>query len=682
MNYVAKLNEYGQQTRVQVQYEEVDVSGPDHIKTFTVRAIVNGKPYPEGVGKNKREAKENAAQRALENLLLMESSDFNTSTTSQTSEIPASITQANYQCWLNEHSHKTRVIYKAIESTRVDLVSTPQCCKYVSNGKSYPEAYASSKKEAREKAAKLVYEEILKEEGVIEGNNGHNSRQQEASNNSVSDLSNNLEHMRVTPTKDLSSDIHQANFIGMLNHHCQQRKLTRDFKLVERRGPSHNPEFVYKVVIGGDEYPEGCGRTAKEAKQLAAQLAWNKIQDQPQCHSQVSSMSSLKSSLSEDDSLYLTPTIDESPQDERASTSMAASASDWIIFKDSSKDSPKIQVAAPAQNKTKRILAPNFNNAPQRSKEAGPNLSSNLTGQVTVQPRLLEEYDSIKRIGKGGFGRVFKARNKFDETYYAVKIVKSTEKAKREVKALARLQHPNIVRYHTCWINNTAYGSDGSDSYSTSNSGSNSTMEFLYIKMELCEGNTLSMWIKENNVHPDPKRRQDALDITKQIAKAVVYIHSQNLIHRDLKPANIMFGRNREVKIGDFGLVTIADDDNDESLLERTKHTGTRSYMSPEQMNQPTYDRKVDIFALGLIYFELLWTVKTKAEKCDIWEHIKTKKFPEGFRDQFCFEHALIERMLYQDPVDRPEAHDLVPVLENCKSFQDQNSNHGSTKTV
>ncbi|XP_048126306.1 interferon-induced, double-stranded RNA-activated protein kinase isoform X1 [Alosa alosa] len=680
MNYAAKLNEYGQKTRVLVQYVEVDVSGPDHIKTFTLRAVVNGTSYPEGVGKNKKEAKENAAQKALENLQQhMESSDFNTSTTSQTSEIPVSITQPNYQCWLNEHSHKTRVIFKPVESTRVGLVSTPQCCKYVSSdGKSYPEAYGNSKKDAREKAARLVYEEILKEQGVIEGHcNGHNSRQQEVSNHSASDLSNNLEHMRVTPTKDLSSDIHQANFIGILNHHCQQQKLTHDFKLVEKRGPSHNPEFVYKVVIGGVEYPEGCARTAKDAKQQAAQLAWSKIQDQSQWNSQVSS----KSSLSEDDSLCLTPTLDES-QDERASTSLAASASDSIIFKDSSKNSPKIQEAAPAQNKAKRILAPNFNNAPQKSKEAGPNLSTNFTGQVAVQSRLEKDFESIERVGKGGFGRVFKARNKCDETYYAVKIVKSTEKAKREVKALARLQHPNIVRYHGCWIDNTAYVYDVSDSYSTSNSGSNSTMTFLYIKMELCEGNTLSMWIEEKNEHPDSQRRQVALVITKQILNAVVYIHSQNLIHRDLKPANIMFGRNKEVKIGDFGLVTVGDSDHDESLLERTKRTGTRSYMSPEQMNQPTYDRKVDIFALGLIYFELLWTIKTKAEKSEMWKNIKTRKFPEEFCDQFGFEHALIKRMLRQDPVERPEAQALVAELENPKSFQDQNSNQRSTKTV
>ncbi|XP_041922333.1 interferon-induced, double-stranded RNA-activated protein kinase-like isoform X2 [Alosa sapidissima] len=148
MNYVAKLNEYGQKNHVNVQYEEK--ATPDHTKAFTVRAIVNGKRYPEGVGKNKREAKENAALKALGMLPHKESNGFSSS--------PAKIVQPNYQCWLNEHSQKTGVTYKPIERTRVGAASTPFCCQYVStNGESYPEGYGESKQKAKEEAAKLAY---------------------------------------------------------------------------------------------------------------------------------------------------------------------------------------------------------------------------------------------------------------------------------------------------------------------------------------------------------------------------------------------------------------------------------------------------------------------------------------------------------------------------------------------
>ncbi|XP_063047881.1 interferon-induced, double-stranded RNA-activated protein kinase-like [Engraulis encrasicolus] len=670
MNFVAQLNEYGQKTRVSVQYEEVDVSGPDHIRTFTIKASVDGTPYPEGVGKNKKEAKESAAQKALEKLLKTEINGSTTPSTSQTSEIPTSIKQPNYQCWLNEHSHKTRVNFTPVESTRVCSISAPHCCRYESSdGKSYPEALGKNKKEAKEEAARLVYVEILREQGVIESSsNGNTSRQHEQSSRNVSPPSNAMEQQRSTPTRDLRTDAPQ-NFIGEINHYCQQRKLTHDYKLVDRRGQSHIPEFVYKVVIDKREYPEGRGKTAKEAKQQAAQLAWNAIQEA----SQSDSLELSKLRLSEDDSPSPTPETLES-QDMDALRSNATSESDSIVFKDSSKDVSNAQVApqSPAQNKPKILLAPNFNNFPNKKKSL--NVPKNPAGQAT-KSRFEEEFDSIEDIGKGGFGRVFRARNKCDETNYAVKIVKSTEKASREVKALAKLQHPHIVRYQHCWIEKTAYRHEGSDSSNTSTSGSDPAMEYLYIKMEWCEGNTLLTWIDEKNTQQDPHRRQAAQDIVTQIVDAVVYIHSKSLIHRDLKPANIMFGKDRKtVKIGDFGLVTVADHDDEDTMMERTKRTGTKSYMSPEQ-NQSKYDHKVDIFALGLIYFELIWFMNTKSERRKIWDDVRELNFPKEFSDQFCFEHELIKEMLCDKPAGRPDAKDLAPKLKKFTSVLDQNGN-------
>uniref|UniRef100_A0A672P3Z9 Protein kinase domain-containing protein n=1 Tax=Sinocyclocheilus grahami TaxID=75366 RepID=A0A672P3Z9_SINGR len=148
-------------------------------------------------------------------------------------------------------------------------------------------------------------------------------------------------------------------------------------------------------------------------------------------------------------------------------------------------------------------------------------------------------------------------------------------------------------------------------------SGSDPETKFLYIQMEFCEGDTLHAWIDKRNssdVH-DPERRKEAAQINRQVLKAVEYIHKEGLIHRDLKPLNIMFSSEGTVKVGDFGLVTAAENDNDQQLLVRTKRTGTRIYMSPEQANQTSYDRKVDIYALGLIYFELIWNLFTLHER-------------------------------------------------------------------
>uniref|UniRef100_A0A8C2BLP5 non-specific serine/threonine protein kinase n=1 Tax=Cyprinus carpio TaxID=7962 RepID=A0A8C2BLP5_CYPCA len=422
------------------------------------------------------------------------------------------------------------------------------------------------------------------------------------------------------------------NFIALLNNYSQKHKHALDFNLVERRGPPHDPEFVYKVVINGKEYPEGQGKSAKEAKQHAAQRAWSEINE----HSGWTTQSS------EDDSSSQTQETSKSPdaQHSSKSSSESPSSSSFIVFKDSS------AVSSPM---AKSPVSP----GDQPSNQA-------------VKSRFLEDFDSICRIGKGGFGRVFKARRKLENTHYAVKIVKSREKALREVGALAGFNNGNIVRYYTAWVEDTAYRYDSSESYSHSDSGSDPVTKYLYIQMELCEGDTLYAWIdNRNSSHVGcPERRTDAAQISRQVMKAVEYIHSKSFIHRDLKPLNIMFNSEGTVKVGDFGLVTTAENDNDMQLLERTKGTGTLSYMSPEQVAHTSYDKKVDIYALGLVYFELIWKLATVFEKSQIWKDIRSRKFPPQFSRKLNFEHKLIDQMLRPRPEERPDASELFSELD------------------
>ncbi|XP_017319283.1 interferon-induced, double-stranded RNA-activated protein kinase isoform X1 [Ictalurus punctatus] len=653
-NYVGLLNERAQKKGWTVRFDLVQTVGPDHIKTFTMRVVMNDRSYPEGVGRNKKEAKQNAAKNALR--VWENDEPVNTETILNSSASVLPVTQVNFICWLNEYSHKERLPFKPKETTKMSQGSNIQMCRYVCNyvcgDKEFPEATGNSKKEAKEAAAKLVYElltEQEKEQVIDENGNGEEITD-------IQNLSTGLKRSSPVDTENTTAD---KNFIGQLNHYCQKSKQVVDFKIVERRGPAHDPQFVYRFIISGKEYPEACGKTAKEAKQKAAQLAWSELQDSD-FSSQVSSPSSMSESA------------DGASSSEKISKNDSKSES--IVFK----STPSVPEPQPLDVKPKRQLAAVFQNSPVNNKKqsninspemAKPSSkSTTISKQQPTKSRFLEEFnrESITRIGKGGFGRVFKARRKLEDKNFAVKIVKDNEKARREVKALSRLKHPNIVRYHTSWTEETEYRDDASETFSTSSSGSGS--DFLYIQMEFCEGETLREWIEERNKNPEkyPERRQEAAEIIKQVLEAVKYVHLKKLFHRDLKPANIMFGHNKgDVKVVDFGLVTKEEENDDGNLLERTKRAGTRSYMSPEQRQENRdYCKKVDIYAVGLIYFELLWCFATQSEKQKQWDNIRSKKFPEEFSKRFDFEHKLIERMLCENPDGRPEASDLLTELE------------------
>uniref|UniRef100_A0A671LVF2 non-specific serine/threonine protein kinase n=1 Tax=Sinocyclocheilus anshuiensis TaxID=1608454 RepID=A0A671LVF2_9TELE len=662
-NYISQLNEYQQKTQCSVEYEEGSTDGPSHNKTFTMRAVVNGQRYSEGTGKTKKEAKQNAAKNALNGINITQNIEPTTSSVQNTPN-NMTVSQRNYICWLNEYSMKNKLLFEACESTNPGNTAQlgTYVCKYVCGVREFPEAYGNNKKDAKEAAAKCVYEELLKtQDAEVFNDNSNRTQMSEVASRSAS-----LDRASLSFADESRSTVPDSNYIALLNNYSQKYKHALDFKLVEKRGPPHNPEFVYKVVIDGKEYPEGQGKSAKEAKQHAAQHAWSEINEQ----------SGRTTQSSENDSSSQTQETSKSQdaQHSSKSSSETPSSSSSIVFKDSSAVSSPMAISPVSPV---CVIAPNFHLSPNGlagSKEVGPNMnvqnpakpSGGQTSNQATKSRFLEDFDSINPIGKGGFGRVFKARRKLENTYYAVKIVKSTKKARREVGALAKFNNANIVRYYSCWVEDTTYRHDSSESYSLSDSGSDPGTKFLYIQMEFCEGDTLHAWIykrNSSNVH-DPERRTEAAQINRQVLKAVEYIHKEGLIHRDLKPLNIMFSSEGTVKVGDFGLVTAAENDNDQQLLERTKRTGTRIYMSPEQANQTSYDRKVDIYALGLIYFELIWNLFTLHERKKIWDDIRSRDFPSQFSKKCNFEHKLIDRMLSPSPDERPEASELISELD------------------
>uniref|UniRef100_A0A1A7WPS0 non-specific serine/threonine protein kinase n=1 Tax=Iconisemion striatum TaxID=60296 RepID=A0A1A7WPS0_9TELE len=629
-NAVAKLYDYAQKNHLSLDFEVLGFEGPDHNKKFTQRVVLDGKSYPNGVGKSKKDAKQNAAHNALRCLR----EDGHPDSAENLAESVGQ-TDINYICWLNQYGQRNSVTVKPVETTKFGANNTIPWCKFVVGDTEYPEVCGKTKREAKEEAAKLVYDIINC--NVTTETSDATSRQNEELTKSISEVCANTGSLSVDPA---DNSVKETNFIGIINHYCQRTNCCPSYVEVERRGPSHDPRFSYKLVIDKKDYPAGEGKNVKEAKQNAAKLAWSVLQEQSDYDSKVS----VNSAMSEDDAVFSS----SAQSSQRESVELSQNTSDSVIFADSLKPS---------------------NNQDVKKKD------TEHAACTPAESRFKTDFKVTGSLGKGGFGRVYTVNEKLLDRNYAVKIVRSTKKALREVNVLSDLQHTNIVRYYNCWIEDSRYQDD-----EFSVSSSDSCQRFLYIKMELCKRETLKGWITEKNKNDlkGPERRAASLPIAQQIVSGVECIHSNKLIHRDLKPANIMFGDDGTVKIGDFGLATTDTDENDENL-EKTKGTGTRSYMAPEQKTSKKYDRKVDMFSFGLIYFELLWKLSTGHERAKIWDDARQKIFPSEFLQTFPQEYLIMKSLLCEDPEKRLEATTLKSELEKLNT---QERLHQENRTV
>ncbi|KAL8567989.1 hypothetical protein ACOMHN_029164 [Nucella lapillus] len=188
---------------------------------------------------------------------------------------------------------------------------------------------------------------------------------------------------------------------------------------------------------------------------------------------------------------------------------------------------------------------------------------------------------------------------------------------------------------------------------------------YLYLQMQLCRLETLKDWMI---THTLSRERLVILDIFEQIVSAVDYVHSKGLIHRDLKPSNIFFALDNTVKVGDFGLVTAAEnqvEDAEQSAVSKAtaKHTaevGTQLYMSPEQVQKKPYDQKVDIFSLGLIFLELLMPFSTGMERITTLQNARKGVFPERFMRELPIEGQLVRRLTSPSTQRRPTAQEIL----------------------
>ena len=207
----------------------------------------------------------------------------------------------------------------------------------------------------------------------------------------------------------------------------------------------------------------------------------------------------------------------------------------------------------------------------------------------------LGPYQILAPIGAGGMGEVWRARDERLQRDVAVKILldhaaapspQALARFEREARAIAALSHPNILSIHD-------FGSDRG---------------LAYAVMELLEGSSLRERLEQSDLG-----HGRALDWAVQIAQGLAAAHERGIIHRDLKPENIFITRDGIVKILDFGLARIDENGEratgEESTVAQTAPgavVGTILYMSPEQARGEVADHRSDIFAFGVVLYEMM----------------------------------------------------------------------------
>lgn len=195
------------------------------------------------------------------------------------------------------------------------------------------------------------------------------------------------------------------------------------------------------------------------------------------------------------------------------------------------------------------------------------------------------KYKIVEELGRGGMGVVYKAKDDKLKRFVALKFLPSSlsshEEAKlrfiREAQTASILDHQNI-----CTIHEIEETEDGQ----------------MYIAMAYYEGETLKKKIK-GGAAP----LAEAIDIVIQIAQGLLKAHNEGIVHRDIKPANIIETSDRVIKIVDFGLAKLAS----EAMPTLTSSIiGTPAYMSPEQAMGESLDQRIDLWSLGVVFYELL----------------------------------------------------------------------------
>ena len=273
-----------------------------------------------------------------------------------------------------------------------------------------------------------------------------------------------------------------------------------------------------------------------------------------------------------------------------------------------------------------------------------------------------DDFEILQILGKGSYGLVAKVRSKKNKKIYALKQIdlskintqKEKELCKQEIILLQQLNHPNINKYYQTILNNNII---------------NTIMEFM-------NNGDLKGFIEAHKKFNKPVREEEVWNILLQSMNGLQYIHERDIIHRDIKPANLFMTNDKTIKIGDFGVsakISAIATSVRENYFSGTV-VGTPVYMSPEMLNNDMYDKKTDVYSMGVTIYELCFfqpprkAVPSIEDGTLVFINIKKTVNENVYSKQLL---DIIDKMIEIDSDKRPSSEEICEMVrkEYTKTF-------------
>ena len=283
-------------------------------------------------------------------------------------------------------------------------------------------------------------------------------------------------------------------------------------------------------------------------------------------------------------------------------------------------------------------------------------ISLNDVSDLLIDPK---DYEVIQMIGNGSYGAVYLVKSKSNDFLYSMKYIQcqmmnhiQKQYLTREIEIMAKATHPALLSLR-------GYSLPSSD---------NNTSVATIITDYMSKGSLFQMiQLEQQHVAPFNYNNTTKNIIIIGIAAGMKYLHNKNIMHRDLKPENILLNDKLEPHIGDFGLSKLLDNQNKNGQAN-TVSIGTPLYMAPEIFTNSPYDFKVDVYAFGMILYEILTSLspfKDITNPMALGMKIcngERPSFPPNFSPVF---QVLIDRCWASNPDHRPTFDEIVEYLYN-----------------